>query len=77
MPIVVFEILSPEDSLNRMMTKLANYERMGIKTILVLDPNGQPFRFDAGRLEPLPPEPFELPGSACHFDLAEIEKLLD
>jgi Uma2 family endonuclease len=76
-PIAVFEILSPEDSLNRMMTKLADYERMGIKTILVLDPNGRHYRYLGGRLEPLAPEPFDLPGSACRFDLAEIEKLLD
>jgi Uma2 family endonuclease len=76
-PIAVFEILSPEDSLNRMMTKLADYERMGIKTILVLDPNGRHFRYLDGKLEPLPPEPFDLPGSACRFDLAAIEKLLD
>jgi Uma2 family endonuclease len=76
-PIAVFEILSPEDSLNRMMTKLADYERMGIRTILVLDPNGRHFRYLDGKLEPLPPEPFDLPGSACRFDLSAIEKLLD
>jgi len=76
-PIAVIEILSPEDSLNRMMTKLADYERMGIKTILVLDPNGRHFRYLDGKLEPLPPEPFDLPGSACRFDLSAIEKLLD
>jgi Uma2 family endonuclease len=76
-PIAVFEVLSPEDSLNRMMTKLADYERMGIKTILVLDPKGPHFRYVAGRLEPLPAEPFDLPGSACRFDLSAIEKLLD
>src|ERR1700722_139841 len=76
-PIAVFEILSPEDSINRMMTKLADYERMGIKTILVLDPNGRHFRYIAGSLGPLSPEPFDLPGSSCRFDLSEIEKLLD
>jgi hypothetical protein len=27
--------------------------------------------------EPLPPELFGLPGSACRFDLAGIKKLLD
>jgi len=75
-PIAVFEILSPEDSLNRMMTKLADYERTGIKTILVLDPNGRHFRYIDGKLEP-PAEAFDLPGSACRFDLAAIEKLLD
>jgi Uma2 family endonuclease len=76
-PIAVFEILSPEDTAARLLTKLADYERMGIKTILVLDPKGKHFRFHTGALEPLPAEPFDLPGSVCRFDLAEIEKLLD
>jgi hypothetical protein len=76
-PIAVFEILSPEDTLTRMMAKLGDYERLGVQTILVLDPNGQNYRFIAGRLEPLPSGALDLPGSACRFDLAEIEKLLD
>ena len=76
-PIAVFEILSPEDTLSRVMIKLAGYERMGIKTILLLDPDGNHRRYADGRLEPLPAEAFDLPGSKCRFDLAEIVKLLD
>ena len=76
-PIAVFEILSPEDTVTRTMAKLADYERMGIQTILLLDPSGRHFRFDQGKLEPLPSAAFDLPGSACRFDLPEIEKLLD
>ncbi len=76
-PVAVFEVLSPEDTVTRMLTKLAEYEHMGIKTILVLDPDGKHFRFRNGALEPLPVEPFDMPGSACRFDLAEIEKRLD
>ena len=76
-PIAVFEILSPEDTLARMMVKLGDYERMGVQTILVIDPNGSSFRYKAGCLEPLPAAAFDLPGSACRFDLAEIETLLD
>ncbi|WP_058188081.1 Uma2 family endonuclease [Terracidiphilus gabretensis] len=76
-PIAVFEVLSPEDSVTRMMTKLADYEQMGIQTILVLDPDGKHFRFRAGALEPLTETAFDLPGSKCRFDLAEIIKLLD
>ena len=60
-----------------MMTKLDDYERMGIRTILVLDPNGKHFQYGEGKLEPLAVTAFDLPGSACRFDLAEIEKLLD
>lgn len=76
-PIAVFEILSPEDKLTRMMAKLADYERMEVRTILVLNPQGSHFHYRSGALEPLPPQPFDLPGSRCRFDLAEVEKLLD
>jgi Uma2 family endonuclease len=76
-PIAVFEVLSPEDTVARMMTKLADYELMGIKTILLLDPSGQHFRYADGSLEKLTETAFDLPGSACRFDLAEIQKLLD
>jgi len=76
-PIAVFEVLSPEDSLTRMMSKLREYEEMGIRNIFILDPNGSHFRFVEGRLEPLVREPVDLAGSACRFYLAEIEKLLD
>jgi Uma2 family endonuclease len=76
-PIAVFEILSPEDTVTRMMTKLSDYEQMGIKTILVLDPGGKHFRFSERKLEPLQTTAFNLPESLCQFDLAEIEKLLD
>lgn len=75
--IAVIEILSPEDTLTRMMAKLGDYAQMGIQTILVLDPDGKNFRYREGRLEPLPAEAFDLPGCACRFDLAEIVKLLD
>jgi Uma2 family endonuclease len=76
-PVAVFEVLSPEDSLRRVMTKCGMYEKMGIKTILVIDPEGPRYRFTAGRLEPLEASQFDLPGSLARFDLDEIEKLLD
>jgi Uma2 family endonuclease len=76
-PIAVFEILSPEDTITGMMTKLGEYEQMGIRTILVLDPNGKHYRYSEGRLEPLIAEAFALPGSVCDFNLAGIGKLLD
>jgi Uma2 family endonuclease len=76
-PIAVFEILSPTDTLKRVMTKCGLYTQMGIQTILVIDPDGPKYRFTAGRLEPLETRAFDLPGSKCRFDLDEIEKLLD
>jgi Uma2 family endonuclease len=76
-PIAVFEVMSPEDTVARTMVRLADYERMGIRTILVFDPHGQNFRYLDGKLELLAPAAFDLPGSQCRFDLAEIKKLLD
>ena len=40
-PIAVFEILSPEDSITRILVKLRDYEAMGIQTIAVIDPRSQ------------------------------------
>jgi Uma2 family endonuclease len=76
-PVAVFEVLSPEDTLKRLMRKCESYERMGIRTILVIDPTGPHRRYEEGRLEPLPERAFDLPGSQARFDLDEIEKLID
>ena len=76
-PEAVFEVLSPADPWDDVEAKFQDYEQMGIPTILVLDPGGKHFRYSGGRLEPLPAAAFDLAGSPCRFDLAEIEKLLD
>jgi Uma2 family endonuclease len=76
-PVAVFEILSPSDAIRRVMTKCGKYERMGIRTILLIDPDGPKYRYVDGRPEPLESRAFDLPGSQSRFDLDEIEKLLD
>ena len=76
-PVAVFEILSPEDTLRKMMTRCADYEGMGVQTILVIDPQGPKYRYRSGRLEPLEERAFDIPGSQSRFDLDEIEKLID
>jgi Uma2 family endonuclease len=76
-PVAVFEILSPGDTLKRSMEKGARYESMGIRTILILDPDGPAYRFREGRLEPLADRAFVLEGSQASFDLDEIAKLVD
>jgi Uma2 family endonuclease len=37
-PLMVFEILSPEGTVTRMLIKLADYVGMGIERIFVIDP---------------------------------------
>jgi Uma2 family endonuclease len=76
-PVAVFEILSPADSLGRMMKKLDRYLRMGIRTIVVLDPEGPTYIYRENRLEPLTERSFLLEGSQARFDLDEIAKLVD
>jgi hypothetical protein len=50
---------------------------MGIRTILVIDPDGPRYRYAAGRLEPLEALAFDLPGCSARFDMDGIEKLVD
>ena len=76
-PVAVFEVLSPADTLKRIMAKCGRYERMGVRTILVIDPDGPKYQYVSGRLEPLQVRSFDIPGSSCRLDLDEIEKLLD
>lgn len=76
-PVAVFEILSPGDSLKRLMNKGKRYEAMGIRTILILDPDGPAYRYRESRLEPLTERCFQLEGSQARFDLDEVAKLVD
>ena len=73
-PIAVFEILSPEDTMARMLEKLADYERMGISAIWLIEPTKQLYyRFQAGQLTP--DVTFSLPGTSYTVAFAEIAAL--
>jgi len=75
-PLAVFEILSPEDSMTRMLEKLADYESMGIKAIWVIEPKKPSyFQFSQGKL--IPAVVFDLPGTPFRVPMGEIEKLID
>jgi Uma2 family endonuclease len=73
-PLAVFEILSPEDTMARMLEKLGDYERMGIAAIWVIEPTKQAYyRFQAGQLTP--DSMFSLPGTSFTVPFAEIALL--
>ncbi len=73
-PLAVFEILSPEDTMARMLEKLADYERMGISAIWLIEPTKQVYyRFQAGQLTP--DFIFSLPGTSYTVPFAEIAAL--
>ena len=74
-PLAVFEILSPEDSMTRMLEKLADYERMGIGAIWLIDPKTQVcYHYHAGQLTP--GTVFELPGSGFQVAFTQIAELI-
>jgi Uma2 family endonuclease len=75
-PVAVFEVLSPEDTMSRVMRKLNDYATMGIKHIWVIDPESKKsYQFQKGQLNLA--SSFGAPGEAIHFAIPEIEKLLD
>lgn len=77
-PIAVFEMLSPEDRIPRMMKKLAEYEAMGIATIMLIDPQtGLISQFRNGELEKLEGQVQQLSGSRCSIDWRRVEELLE
>ncbi len=74
-PIAVFEILSPEDTVQRLKRKLDDYAAMGIAQIWVIDPDdGSFFRYQNQHL--LRTETFAEPTRGISFDMQEIAKLL-
>ncbi len=75
-PLAVFEILSPEDSMTKMLEKLAEYEAMGIAAIWVIEPKKQLyFLYRRGQLTP--GTVFELPGTELSVPFTEIAALAD
>jgi Uma2 family endonuclease len=77
-PIAVFEVLSPEDRMPRMMVKLADYAGMGIPTIRVIEPKtGEISRFEGGLLVPVTNSFEQLPNTPCWLDWDKIKELLD
>jgi Uma2 family endonuclease len=75
-PIAVFEILSPEDSMTRMLEKLSDYEHMGIVAIWLIEPTKLLYyRFLGGQLTP--GTVFELPGSSFSVQFGEIAAIID
>jgi Uma2 family endonuclease len=75
-PLAAFEILSPEDSMTKMLEKLAEYEQMGIAAIWVIEPKKQLYyRYRDGQLTP--GTVFDLPGTAFSVPFSEIAALAD
>lgn len=68
---------APEDGMTWMLLELNDYERMGVRTIRVVDPKTQtPYRFEHGGLEPIKYAVEQCPRSLCSIDWAKVRDLL-
>jgi Uma2 family endonuclease len=75
-PLAVFEVLSPEDTLQRLLSKLDDYAAMGILQIWVVHPQDAAcYRYDERQL--LRAETFALPANGIEFQMSRIGELLD
>ncbi len=75
-PVAVFEVLSPEDSLQRLKRKLEDYRTMGIPEIWVIDPKDATYyRYEERQL--LRKDSFAHAGRGIFFDMERIKDQLD
>jgi Uma2 family endonuclease len=79
-PLAVFEILSPENRMAAMMEKFADYERMGIAGIWIIDPrksveNAIGYGYQSGKLETV--TNFGLPSLGITFTIHEVAAFID
>lgn len=70
-PVLVVEVLSPDDTYADTQNRAADYQRMGVATVWIVDPHTRTGRMcigstwtEAARLE--------VPGTPIHVELAEI-----
>jgi Uma2 family endonuclease len=75
-PLAVFEVLSPEDSLQRLKRKLEDYKTMGIAEIWVIDPQDSTFyRYENLQLQRN--DSFAHAEKGIVFDMNQLKTLLD
>ncbi len=75
-PLAVFEVLSPEDRVQRLKRKLEDYRAMGIPEIWVIDPQDSTFyRYEDLQLRRT--NSFSHTEKGFSFDMNELKNLLD
>ena len=77
-PLIAIEVLSPEDRLPRVVTRLADFWSMGIRHIWLLDPEERvAFTYTEGGLKPVSGTRLEVPGTPIYLELPELFGGLD
>jgi Uma2 family endonuclease len=77
-PLIVIEILSPEDTLRRVTKKASEYLEFGIEHVWLINPEArEAFRATGGGLERAPNGELSVPGTPIVVKVAEIFEKLD
>ncbi len=74
-PLAVFEILSAEDRFERVLVRLADFGRMGVRNIFLVASEHVFYRFENGGLFTIATEQSELEGSPAYVAWGELAKL--
>jgi Uma2 family endonuclease len=76
-PVAVFEVLSPEDKLVRVLEKLADYEAMGVRGIFVINPkSGEKYQYAGGDLKHVDQAALMVGQTGRMFRMSEFEGLV-
>jgi len=76
-PVAVFEILSPEDTLPRILEKLNDYEKMGVRSIFVIDPkSAKKYQYEGAGLRHIEAGEIAVRQKKYGVSLNEMEELL-
>jgi Uma2 family endonuclease len=70
-PLLVIEILSPDDSYSDTQERAQDYREMGVETVWIIDPKTRTGRMCSGR-EWVEAERLEAKGTALYVNLSEI-----
>lgn len=77
-PLIVIEILSPEDSLRSMQEEFTNYQRFGIQNIWIIDPGSRlAYRYTDTGLEQVQTDELTVPETPIRVVLDEMFAELD
>ena len=78
-PLLCVDVLSPEDRLQRIVTRAQDYQRMGVPHIWIIDPaTREAWTMDAnGGALPMLEDAFTIPGTLVRLTIADIFEEID
>ena len=72
-PLAVIEILSPDDRMKSVLSRLQEFDQLGVENIVVLDPEDrEAFKYDRGSLTKTEFRSLKLPAGDLPFSTAEL-----